>query len=178
MIVTKVRIHGVAAGNPFLLAFASSTLDDMFVIHDLKVIQGKERIFVAMPDRKIVEGCLDCGCLNFLEAHVCHHCRRVLIVDPPDPEVHARIKVHTDIVHPLTSDCRALIENPVLDAFRKASDCIKQTGCLGPYEFVPDPQPQHSRSDEVTQRRPSSNGMITFRPSTTVEHRPFGDGIL
>lgn len=39
-----------------LRACASITLDRMIAIHDIKVIQGTERLFVAMPSRKDVDG--------------------------------------------------------------------------------------------------------------------------
>ena len=34
----------------------SVTLDNCFVVHDIKVIEGKERLFIAMPSRKTAEG--------------------------------------------------------------------------------------------------------------------------
>lgn len=37
-------------------ALVSITFDDVFVVHDLKVIQGHERLFVAMPSRCDTEG--------------------------------------------------------------------------------------------------------------------------
>lgn len=37
-------------------AFASVTLDDEFVVHDLRVIEGQKGIFVAMPSRKLPNG--------------------------------------------------------------------------------------------------------------------------
>ena len=37
-------------------AIVSVTLDDMLVIHDIKVIEGVEKMFVAMPSRKNAEG--------------------------------------------------------------------------------------------------------------------------
>ena len=35
---------------------ASITIDDCFVIHDIKIIEGKESLFIAMPSRKTKEG--------------------------------------------------------------------------------------------------------------------------
>lgn len=37
-------------------AFASITLDDEFVIHDLRIIEGQKGLFVAMPSRKLPNG--------------------------------------------------------------------------------------------------------------------------
>ena len=50
MNITDVRIRKVETDNR-MKAIASITLDDCFVIHDLRVIQGDEHLFVAMPSR-------------------------------------------------------------------------------------------------------------------------------
>ncbi len=58
MQITNVRIKLVKnteAGSR-LRALASITLDDEFAIHNIKVIEGEEGLFVAMPCRKIAEG--------------------------------------------------------------------------------------------------------------------------
>ena len=39
-----------------LKAVASITIDDCFVIHDIKIIEGSEGYFIAMPSRKTQEG--------------------------------------------------------------------------------------------------------------------------
>ena len=55
MNITDVRIRKVETDNR-MKAIASITLDDCFVIHDLRVIQGDEHLFVAMPSRKTATG--------------------------------------------------------------------------------------------------------------------------
>lgn len=45
----------VTAGNK-MRAVASVTFDNCFVVHDIKVIQGQEKLFTAMPSRKTVDG--------------------------------------------------------------------------------------------------------------------------
>jgi len=37
-------------------AFASITIDDEFVVHDLRIIEGQKGLFVAMPSRKLPNG--------------------------------------------------------------------------------------------------------------------------
>ena len=37
-------------------AIVSITLDDEFVVHDIKVIEGEKGLFIAMPSRKAVNG--------------------------------------------------------------------------------------------------------------------------
>lgn len=55
MVVTDVRIRKVA-GEGKMKAVASVTFDNEFVIHDIKLIEGLNGIFIAMPSRKTPRG--------------------------------------------------------------------------------------------------------------------------
>ncbi|MFA5478875.1 MAG: septation regulator SpoVG [Candidatus Muiribacteriota bacterium] len=55
MEITDVRIRKVT-GEGKLKAYVSITFDDIFVIHDLKIIEGKKGYFVAMPSKKMSNG--------------------------------------------------------------------------------------------------------------------------
>ena len=54
--ITDVRVRPYSKADDKLKAFATITLDDCFVVTDLKVIQGKKGLFVAMPSRKRKDG--------------------------------------------------------------------------------------------------------------------------
>lgn len=54
MDITEVRVYPV--GDEKLKAFVSITLDNCFVVRDLKVIRGSGGLFVAMPSRKMKDG--------------------------------------------------------------------------------------------------------------------------
>ena len=54
MEVTEVKV--VPVDEDKLKAYVTITLDDAFVVRDLKVIQGKSGIFVAMPSKKRKDG--------------------------------------------------------------------------------------------------------------------------
>ncbi len=56
MKVTEVRVKRVDATNGKLKGWASITFDNVFVIHNLKIIDGQKGIFVAMPNRKTKDG--------------------------------------------------------------------------------------------------------------------------
>ncbi len=56
MKITDVRIRIVKKDDSKLKAVASITIDDCFVVHDIKVIEGTDGCFVAMPSRKSSEG--------------------------------------------------------------------------------------------------------------------------
>lgn len=53
--ITDVKIRKIMSEGR-LRAVVSVTIDDMFAVHDIKVVQGDERLFVAMPSRKDENG--------------------------------------------------------------------------------------------------------------------------
>ena len=55
MEITEVRVFPVP-GEERLKAYATITVDQVFLIRDLRVINGKNGIFVAMPSRKMKDG--------------------------------------------------------------------------------------------------------------------------
>ena len=55
MNITDVRLRKVGEEGK-LKAIASVTFDDEFVVHDIKVIDGQNGLFIAMPSRKMGEG--------------------------------------------------------------------------------------------------------------------------
>lgn len=55
MEITDVRVRKVAREGK-MKAVVSITLDNEFVIHDIKVIEGEKGLFIAMPSRKAVDG--------------------------------------------------------------------------------------------------------------------------
>ena len=55
MQVTDVRVRKVTKEGK-MRAIVSITLDDEFVIHDIKVIEGDKGLFIAMPSKKATDG--------------------------------------------------------------------------------------------------------------------------
>ncbi len=56
MNVTEVRVFPVVKEDERLKAFATIIFDDCFIVRDLKVIDGAEGLFVAMPSKKRRDG--------------------------------------------------------------------------------------------------------------------------
>lgn len=54
--ITDVRVRLVTKDDAKLKAVASITIDECFVVHDIKVINGKDGLFISMPSRKTPEG--------------------------------------------------------------------------------------------------------------------------
>ena len=55
MNITDVRVRKVAQEGK-MKAVVSITIDDEFVVHDIKVIEGEKGLFIAMPSRKATDG--------------------------------------------------------------------------------------------------------------------------
>lgn len=55
MTITDIRIRKVDREGK-LKAVASITIDDVFVIHDIKVIEGTQGLFIAMPSKQAQDG--------------------------------------------------------------------------------------------------------------------------
>lgn len=55
MQITDVRVRRVAKEGK-MKAVVSITLDEEFVVHDIKVIEGEKGMFIAMPSRKALDG--------------------------------------------------------------------------------------------------------------------------
>ena len=55
MQITDVRVRMVAKEGK-MKAIVSMTLDNEFVVHDIKVIEGEKGLFIAMPSRKSADG--------------------------------------------------------------------------------------------------------------------------
>ena len=55
MNITDVRVRRVAKEGK-MKAVVSITIDEEFVVHDIKVIEGEKGLFIAMPSRKATDG--------------------------------------------------------------------------------------------------------------------------
>ena len=54
MQITDVRIRAMENGGK-MKAVASVTFDDEFVVHDIKIVEGDNGLFIAMPSKRIGE---------------------------------------------------------------------------------------------------------------------------
>ncbi len=114
MDITEVKLTRVK-GDDKLKAFVRITFDNDFVVKELKVIAGKKGMFVAMPSRKLTDHCPKCGKKNHIFAAYCNTCGGKL---PRKEEGKAR-KVYADIAHPINTKCRKMIQEKVLEEFKK-----------------------------------------------------------
>ena len=120
MEITEVRIFLRESEDKKLKAFATITFDDSFVVRNIKVIEGNKGLFVAMPSRKIKEACPKCGFKNPARSKFCNQCASAMPPAPPPQPVEdktQRQSEHRDIAHPITAECREMIQKKVLDAY-------------------------------------------------------------
>ncbi len=117
MEISEVRVKMVANKDDRLKAFCSMTLDNDFVVRDIKVIEGTGGLFVAMPSRKMSDHCNQCGGKNHLRAKFCNNCGGTLPENRAKQDVKGRMKLHADIAHPINAECRKRIQETIVAAF-------------------------------------------------------------
>lgn len=83
MQVTDVRVRKISKDSK-MKAVVSITLDDEFVVHDIKIIEGDKGLFIAMPSKKASDG------------------------------------EYRDIVHPINSQTREVIQKAILASYERA----------------------------------------------------------
>lgn len=82
MTITDIKVRKIIPTGK-LRGVVSVTFDNFFAVHDIKVVQGEERLFVAMPSRKDENG------------------------------------RYRDIVHPISTQARDVIESTILNAYNE-----------------------------------------------------------
>lgn len=134
MQITEVRIKLMEDPSERLQAFCSITFDDAFVVRDLKIIEGSNGPFVAMPSRKLTAHCHNCGSKNYLRACYCNQCGARLNPGREAKDDEGRTKLYADIAHPINSSCREMIQERVIAAFREELEKAKLPGYVSSYD--------------------------------------------
>ncbi len=126
MEISEIRVKLVSNKDDRLKAFCSITIDNEFVVRDIKVIEGGGGHFVAMPSRKMTDHCQKCGGKNHLRAKYCNNCGVKLKENRARKDIKGRMKLHADIAHPINPDCRLRIQEKVIEAFKKEMEKSKK----------------------------------------------------
>lgn len=128
MHLTDVRIHLCGQGGR-LKAFCCLTFDESFVIRDVKLIEGDEGLFLAMPARKLCDHCVRCNEKNHLRSRYCNHCGLRLNENRHGGQ-NTRIKLHADVAHPINPKLRSELEGNVLEAYYREIQKAKEPGYI------------------------------------------------
>lgn len=137
MTITEIRIKLVNKDHSRqrLRAFCSITFDASFVVRDLKILEGNQGYFIAMPSRKAAFRCPSCRQKNSVGSNFCSFCgtnlKDVSSVAGAD---FAPYKLYVDLVHPINSACREEIHRAVIAAYEAEKIRAKSPGYVSPYD--------------------------------------------
>lgn len=134
MEITEVRIKLVESAEDRLRGFCSVTFDDCFVVRDLKIIEGNNGPFVAMPSRKLTCTCPKCRTKNHLRANFCNQCGVKIKSAGIPHDSSGRAKLYADIAHPVNAPCREMIQKRVIQELNKEVELAHQPGYKSRYD--------------------------------------------
>jgi len=172
MQLSEIRINlcGPQAGR--LKAFCSLTFDNTFVIRDVKIIEGNDGLFLAMPSRKLCDRCRRCSEKNHLRARFCNNCGQRLdenrSMKMTGHNGHgvgngSRLKLHADIAHPINAECRLDIERRAVTAYQDEVEKSKLPG------YVP-PKLDGDMAEYFDDHQPMAEHAFRLRPTGTDAH--------
>ena len=120
MDITEVRIILKDSQDKKLKGYATVTFDNVFVVRDIKVIEGGAGLFIAMPSRKVKHACPKCAFKNELRSKYCNQCAALLPVESNPQraeETPSSQAEHRDIAHPITQSFREYLQKKVLEVY-------------------------------------------------------------
>jgi len=127
MEITEVRVILKDSPDKKLRAYASVTFDNVFVVRDIKVIEGASGLFIAMPSRKVKHSCPKCAFKNELRSKYCSQCAASLPVEASPQrgeETSTSQAEHKDIAHPITQSFRENLQKKVLQAYTQEKNKV------------------------------------------------------
>ncbi|MBP8302385.1 MAG: SpoVG family protein [Planctomycetes bacterium] len=127
-LVTEVRVKLTDDPRNKLKAYCSVTIDDAFVVRDLKIIEGNKGPFVAMPSRKLADHCQRCHHKNHLRACFCNQCGSKLDPDRAPRDSRGRARLHADLAHPINSQTRIELHKAVVRAYAEEIEAARAAG--------------------------------------------------
>lgn len=140
MEVTNIRIKLIEDPDERLHAFCAITIDGAFVVRDIKIIEGSNGPFVAMPSRRLSVHCHGCGYKNHLRAKFCNQCgtKSKGLQSKGLQSSGRKVKLYADIAHPINTACRKQIQERLLEALVKERELAKQPDYSCQYDEVDD----------------------------------------
>lgn len=94
MLITAIKVRRIENSGTKMLGVATVTLDNMIAVHDIKILDNGEAIFLAMPSRA------------------------------------TKANTFKDIVHPINSEVRQVLERLIVGAYNKASEAQRSVLAL------------------------------------------------
>ncbi len=119
MEITEIRVFRKEGQDKKLKAYTTVTFDNAFVVRNIKVIQGSNGLFIAMPSRKMKRLCQKCHFKNEVGSKFCNHCGAPIRSENHDAEHPDTKTEHRDIAHPITQQFREYLQVKILEAYEK-----------------------------------------------------------
>lgn len=118
MEISEIRIFPKEGQDKKLKAYTTVTFDNAFVVRNIKVIQGSNGLFIAMPSRKMKNQCPKCGFKNEVGSKFCNQCGADVQSVSTEIHVSDAKAEHRDIAHPITQQFREYLQTKVLEAYK------------------------------------------------------------
>jgi len=156
MEISDVRVKLINDSADRLKAVCTVTFDGEFVVRDVKVVDGTNGLFVAMPSRKLSVHCPKCRHKNHLRSRFCNDCGARLPAGAPPAEGDGRSRMHRDIAHPITTAFREQLQARVIEAFFAESEEARDPNYIAPdldeaQEVVQEPEENSEDSESMVQ---------------------------
>lgn len=122
MEITEVRVALKDSPDKKLKGYATVTFDNVFVVRNIKVIEGAGSLFIAMPSRRVKQACPKCNFKNELRSKYCNQCAALLPMSSKTAEQQENSNAqleHKDIAHPITQVFREYLQKRVLEAYEQ-----------------------------------------------------------
>ena len=179
MEITEVRIKLIESAEDRLRGFCSVTFDDCFVVRDLKIIEGNNGPFVAMPSRKLTSNCYKCRTKNHLRASFCNHCGSQLKSDHIEHDSGGRAKLYADIAHPVNARCREMIQKRVIKELNHETQLASKPGYRSRYDedFNEETVAEPLHGDTTQDKTNPSTGGLRQDHGTDIPPTPHNQGI-
>lgn len=102
-----------------LRAFCTITIGEVLAIHDIKLIEGKNGLFVAMPQKEITYKCPNSSCAGkpWVADKYCHLCGQNLAENRFERSPDGKTIVRADVCFPTSNDFRQSLTKTVVNAY-------------------------------------------------------------
>ncbi|MCF7871204.1 MAG: SpoVG family protein [Candidatus Omnitrophica bacterium] len=146
MEITEVRISLREHEGRRLKSYATVTFDNSFVVRNIKVIEGNNGLFVAMPARKVKQFCPRCGKKVEMGSKYCSNCGAQ--IPPPKESAQNRQSIHQDLAHPINQQFRDYLQSKVLDAYHDKKKMASQEEAPQQQSNEQQPVQEESKDEE------------------------------
>jgi len=123
MEITETRISLINKPNSRLRAYASVTFENSFVIREIRIIEGKNGLFIAMPSRKMQKPCPKCNFKNPVTNRYCGQCgSEIKMAEQKNQK--SGPQQHKDIALPINTQFRDYLQKKIIEAYNQQKESV------------------------------------------------------